>query len=126
MTNKIIAGKAKIVRLSKTTHLKDKNVSTTEIKSEYKALLEFAINYRMDSSLSSGRIVNSQVRNAVETSMKRLVIAGQNSNMPPEKIKGMIIASSQQDRSHRNWKTRAGVEQRIGLLVGASRTMKVR
>jgi len=103
-------------------------IAENNLKPEYRDILLFAIDYKTKTidELGSDASLDPVKRHALERSMMSLISAGQAGKISPERLKEMVISSSRKDRSHRNWKRDADLEQRTGLLVGASNPSKVR
>jgi len=111
--------------VTKSTIAEDCDVSTVKIKDEYKEVFCVALEYKIKNAKNSGSVLSVNIEQWIKKTIMNVIVAGQNGNIPPEKVMSMIIASSNKEHSHRNWPVNASLEQQHGLLVGAKRTVKI-
>ncbi|MBP2171672.1 hypothetical protein J2125_004968 [Erwinia toletana] len=96
-----------------------------QLQSEYRAVLDFAVRFNRRRSRLAGMKPNLNTEALIRGEMTRLVQAGQAGKLAPAKLKRMVIASAQKNRSHRQWTPDATLERRHGMLAGAQRHVKI-
>ncbi|AJJ02393.1 hypothetical protein ACR3FT_002206 [Yersinia enterocolitica] len=99
-------------------------ISNDTIKSEYNDVLYFAIQFNKRQYRTNGQPLSDVVIKTVETALKNFILAGQARNIPPRVLKRMVALSGRKDRSYRDWKPDAALEQRHSLMAGATRKVR--